>query len=83
MLLKNLKTPFDVLVFTETWLTQDNIDHCNFKGFHPIHLIRPSNENIDFKLRGGGVSIFVRDYLTFRPRNDLSIMQPFHGVFIY
>ena len=64
-------------MFSETWLTQDNIDQCNFKGFHPIHLIRPSNENIGFKSKGGGVSIFVRDHLTFRPRNDLSIMQPF------
>ena len=77
MLLDNLKTPFDVLVFSETWLTEDNIDDCNFNGFKPIHLMRPSNDNIDFKLRGGGVSIFVRGDLIFRCRNDLSIMQPF------
>ena len=77
-LLKNLKTAFDVLVFTETWLTPDNSDHCIFDGFQkPIHLLRPSNENPDFRLRGGGVSIFVRDNLNFRHRNDLTIMQPF------
>ena len=89
MLLDNLKTPFDILVFSETWLTEDKIDNCNFKGFQPIHLIRPPNDdinfndnidfsdNIDFKLRGGGVSIFVRDNIIFKSRNDLNVMLPF------
>ena len=86
MLFVNLKTSFDILVFTETWLTEDKIDHCNFKGFQPIHLIRPSNDNYlnnntdsndYFKLRGGGASIFDKDNITFKSRNDLNIMKPF------
>ena len=30
--LESLKCKFDILVFTETWLTQDKMDHCHFDG---------------------------------------------------
>ena len=40
-LLKILKTPFDILVFTETWLTPDKESQYCFKGFRPIYKTRP------------------------------------------
>ena len=82
MLLKNLKTTFDILVFTESWLTPDDIDQCKITGYQAIHLLRPSDDP-NFKSRGGGVSLFIRDSLTFKHRTDLTIMQPFmEGSFI-
>ena len=75
--LQTLKTPFDILIFSETWLTSDKIDLCRFDGFQSIHLIRPSDDNLDFKVRGGGISIFIKDNLEFKHRDDLTIILPF------
>ena len=75
--LKSLKSPFDILVFTETWLMPDNIDCCKIDGYHALHLTRPCEGNKDFKTRGGGVSIFINDKIAFKTRNDISIMEPF------
>ena len=52
-LFKTLNNPFDILVFTETWLTPDKVELCHFDNFQSIHLLRPEDENMDFKLRGG------------------------------
>ena len=48
-LFKTLKHPFDVLVFTETWLTPEKVDQCNVEGFNHVHLLRPVSKDIDFK----------------------------------
>ena len=77
ILLQDLKNPFDILIFTETWLTPDKKDLCNFEGFQSIHLIRPTDNHIDFKERGGGISIFIRDNLTYKHRDDLTVMLPY------
>ena len=53
MLLKNLKTSFDILVFTESWLTPDNTDQCKIDGYQAIHLLRPLDDP-NFKSKGGG-----------------------------
>ena len=75
---KELKNPFDILVFTETWLTPDKSDLCIFDGFQkPEHLLRPSDDHIDFKTRGGGISIFVKVNIQYKHRNDLTVMLPF------
>ena len=76
-LLKILRNPFDILVFTETWLTPDKESQCCFKGFRPIHKMRPVNEHEEFKLRGGGISIFIKNNLEFTQRTDLDIMLPY------
>ena len=76
-LFTTLKHPFDVLVFTETWLTPDKEDQCKFQGFNHIHLLRPVSENIDFKTRGGGISIFLKNNLEFTHRTDLTTMLPY------
>ena len=76
-LFKKLKNPFDILVFTETWLTPDKVELCHFDQFQSIHLLRPINENLDFKTKGGGVSIFIKNNLQYTHRQDLTIMLPY------
>ena len=83
MLFSTLKFSFDILIFTETWITEDKVNLCHFDEYTPIHLIRPISDNIDFKNKGGGISIFVRNNLSFKHRDDLSIMLPYmEGLFI-
>ncbi|CAL4063742.1 unnamed protein product, partial [Meganyctiphanes norvegica] len=77
MFLQTLKTPFDILIFSETWLTSEKSDQCRFEGFHSIHLMRPTDNIIDFKVRGGGISIFIKDTLEFKHRDDLTVMLPY------
>ena len=77
MFLQTLKTPFDILIFSETWLTSEKSDQCRFEDFHSIHLMRPTDNIIDFKVRGGGISIFIKDTLEFKHRDDLTVMLPY------
>ena len=49
-----LNKKFDILIFTETWLTEDNKDYCRFEGYEQNHLIRPIDNNLDYKSRGEG-----------------------------
>ena len=48
-----IDNPFDILVFTETWLTNEKIDLCNFDGFQSLHQIRPIDNHFNLKERGG------------------------------
>ena len=74
---KSINNPFSILVFTETWLTNDKVDLCRLQGYSPIHLLRPIDQITDFKERGGGISIFVRNDITFKHRTDLNQTLPF------
>lgn len=74
---KSINNPFKILVFTETWLTRDKLDLCKFQGFSPVHLIRPIDQHINFKERGGGISIFIHNSITYQHRNDLDVILPF------
>ena len=77
LLFDMVNNPFDILVFTETWLTKDKIDLCKFEGFQSIHHIRPIDNNFNLKERGGGISIFIKDGIEFKIRQDLTKMLPF------
>ena len=68
---KGINNPFGILIFTETWLNNDKKDSCKFKGYSAIHLMRPHDQIFDFKERGGGISIFVREGIDFTHRSDL------------
>ena len=72
-----LEIPFDCIVFTETWLTEMNKNLCILDDYRPIHLIRPIGGDIDFKEKGGGVSIFIREGLSYKERNDLTVILPY------
>ena len=39
--------------------------------------MRPTDNIIDFKVRGGGISIFIKDTLEFKHRDDLTVMLPY------
>ena len=52
ILLKEIKNPFDILIFTETWLTPEKSALCKFDGFQSSHLYRPVDNHIDFKDKG-------------------------------
>ena len=69
--------PFDILIFTETWLTKDKSDLCKFNGFQSLHHIRPIDNNFNLKEKGGGISIFIKNGIDYIIRNDLTKMLPF------
>ena len=54
MFLNSLNTKFDLLVFSETWLTPDNFELCKIVGYQAVHLVRTSNVNSECKSRGVG-----------------------------
>ena len=74
---KSINNPFKILVFTETWLTKCKADMCEFQDYSSVHLLRPVDQNIDFKERGGGISIFVHNTLQYKPRRDLDVILPY------
>ena len=57
LFLDSLKCDFNVLVLTETWLTDDNKNLFSFPGYEGYYFIRHGK-------RGGGVSIFLKDKYT-------------------
>ena len=67
--------PFHLMVFTETWFTNDTKDTYKFNHFVPEHLIRPIDNNFDFKTKGGGVSIFIKEGISYKRRDDLTILS--------
>ena len=71
-----INNPFHIFAFTETWLTENNKHLCNFRGFSAEHLLRPNDGEFDFKLKGGGVSMFIRDGMEYKLRQDLSKVTP-------
>ena len=77
ILLKEINNPFDILIFTETWLTPEKSALCKFDGFQSSHLYRPVDNHIDFKTKGGGISMFLKPGLKYKRRNDLNIILPY------
>lgn len=74
VMLNEIDNPFHLLAFTETWLKPDNVDLVHFEGYESFHLIRQDN---DLKETGGGISVFVKEGINFKIRNDLNVMLPF------
>ena len=40
ILFKSIDNPFNIMIFNETWLTQNNEHLCNFDGYTPLPLLR-------------------------------------------
>ena len=55
VLLGQLNFRFDIIVLTETWLTESNRDVFKLPGYNSVHVVRPGY------VRGGGVSIFYNE----------------------
>ena len=55
-LLSVLRVKFDISCFSDSWLTDTTKQLINFQGYQSFHSLRPINK------RGGGISIFIKDY---------------------
>ena len=77
MMLDYINNPFHILAFTETWLKHDNVHNAEFAGYDSSHVIRPLDGHFDFKEAGGGISIFIKEGLRYKVRNDLNVMLPY------
>ena len=56
-LIKSLHIQPDILVITETWLTDNNKQLYELTGYHSYHIVRNTR-------RQGGVSIFIYDQIS-------------------
>ena len=56
----------DIIVLTETWLTDKNVDHANIEGYRVTHCIR-QNAN------SGGVSIFYKKFSNVEELDDFTV----------
>ena len=82
-LLDYINNPFHILAFTETWLRSDNVDRVIFKDYNDVHLLRPIDEQFDFKESGGGISVFIKEGINYKIRDDLTVILPYlEAIFI-
>ena len=58
-----LGDPFDIIGLSETWLNDNNAKSPIFKYYNYNHVYetRPLERNSEIKIRGGGLSLFIRD----------------------
>ena len=64
--LSNCGHSFDIIILTETWAKDESQSLCHISGFKSTHNFRPNK-------RGGGVSIFVKENLSFDVIDELNI----------
>ena len=67
-LLMILKFKFKVICITETWRSDNSMNHNLFKlpQYKSIHQVRRTG-------KGGGIAVFLHESLTFNVRHDLSV----------
>ena len=76
MYLKSLNFEFSFIGVTETWLHDGNCDLYELSSYVFVERHRHTR-------KGGGVGIFIKDYVSFQDRNDLySIDDMFESIFI-
>ena len=66
--LMGLDLPFSCIGVSETWFTESNCDLYSINGYENVNLCRKDK-------KGGGVSIFVKENINFKPRKDLNISE--------
>ena len=66
-----------MIAFTETWLKTDNKDNAFLDDFQSSHVIRPIDQNFNMKDKGGGISIFVKEGIEYKLRNDMNLTLPY------
>ena len=77
IMLDTINNPFHILAFTETWLKHDNCETISFNDYEHIYKIRPIDHLLDTKESGGGLSIFIKNNIQYKVREDLTVMLPF------
>lgn len=74
--IQNLNINFDVIGLTETWLNKANSNLYNMNGYVQRESCREGS-------RGGGVSLYIKEDLSFNVRNDLTVSNSeFESLFI-
>ena len=66
--LSNLSIKFSVMGFSETWLNSTNCSLYSIDGYNVESAYRSSR-------KGGGVSLYVREYIVYTCRTDLDIFD--------
>ena len=66
--LNMLEYDFSVIGISETWLNENNADLYDLNGYVTIKGYRKQK-------RGGGVSLYIRDEISFATRNDLGFFD--------
>ena len=66
--MSNLCIEFTIMAFSETWLTCCNNTLYNIDGYNVESSYRTMR-------RGGGVSLYIREHVTYTVRNDLDIFN--------
>ena len=75
--LSSLCIQFDILCFTESWLNSSTKDLIHFNNYDSEHTLRPSR-------RGGGVSIFIKNSISYQKLESCCLSLPFiESLFIY
>ena len=65
-----MKSGFNVIGISETWLTDNNINEYNMDGYSMVYNNRQRG-------RGGGVLLYINNSLNFKERLDLDINNEF------
>ena len=67
-LLMTLKFEFKVICITETWCSDNSMNHNLFElpQYKSIHQVRRAG-------KGGGIAVFLHESLTYNIRHDLSV----------
>lgn len=61
-LLDSLKLTIHLLIFTETWITEDEVDLVNIKHYNKVFACRKNR-------RGGGVGLFIHNSIEYKMLN--------------
>ena len=68
--LQGLELEFSVIGLSETWLSNANEDLYNIENYNNVNVCRESR-------RGGGVSLFIRNSLSYKILHDLMFIDDF------
>ena len=67
--LNSFSLQFDIIGLTESWLNDNNHDLYDLDGYVHCKTFRETR-------RGGGVSLFLRDFIQFKMRQDITLDSP-------
>lgn len=65
--LQNVNIKFDIIGLTETWFNENNVNRYDMDGYVHEYNYRKSR-------KGGGVSLFIKNNIKYKPRADLDVI---------
>ena len=67
--ISNLKHTFSIIALSETWYKEDDSNLVDISNHTMVSVPRRGRKS-------GGVALYVHSSLSFKPRKDLSLIQP-------